>query len=92
MAFAPADFSGFPSALLVGNFGDGMINAYDPDTGSFLGTLTGSDRAPLVMDGLWGIGFGNGLNNQPLTTLFFAAGPNDEANGVYGRIDALPAQ
>ena len=92
MAFAPADFPGFPSALLVGNFGDGMINAYDPDTGAFLGTLTGSGTAPLIMDGLWGIAFGNGLNNQPLTTLFFAAGPNDEANGVYGRIDALPAQ
>jgi len=90
MAFAPTDFAGFPSALLIGNFGDGTINAYSPDTGAFLGTLAGADNRPLVIDGLWGIAFGNDLSNQPHSTLFFAAGPEDEAHGLYGRIDALP--
>ena len=46
-----------------------------------------ADGAPIAVDGLWGIAFGNGLNGQPTTTLFYAAGPNDESNGVYGRID-----
>ncbi|MET3134093.1 uncharacterized protein (TIGR03118 family) [Oxalobacteraceae bacterium GrIS 1.11] len=87
MALAPSDFPGFPSALLIGNFGDGAINAYQPDTGEWLGALSDLDGKPLAIDGLWGIGFGNGLNQQPLTTLFFAAGPNDEAHGLYGRID-----
>ncbi|WP_317204935.1 TIGR03118 family protein [Janthinobacterium sp.] len=90
MAFAPADFPGFPSAMLVGNFGDGWINAYSPDTGAWLGALKSDADMPIAIDGLWGIGFGNGLNSQPLTTLFFAAGPNDEAHGVYGRLDGMP--
>jgi hypothetical protein len=45
------------------------------------------DGTPFVQHGLWGIAFGNGLSNQPVNTLFFAARPNDEANGIYGRID-----
>lgn len=45
------------------------------------------DGSSFVQHGLWGIVFGNGLSNQPVSTLFFAAGPNDEANGIYGRID-----
>ena len=45
---------------------------------------------PVTIDGLWGIAFGNGFQQQPPTTLFFAAGPNDENDGLYGRIDALP--
>ena len=77
----------FSNALLVGNFGDGKINAFDPTTGAFLGTLTKADGTPIAIDGLWGIAFGNGINGQPTNTLFFAAGPADESNGVYGRID-----
>ena len=87
MAMAPAGFGTFAGALLVGNFGDGKINAFDPTTGAMLGTLSNASGAPLVIDGLWGIAFGNGLLNQPATTLFFAAGPNAEAHGLYGRID-----
>jgi len=49
--------------------------------------LSRTDVAPLVSDGLWGIAFGNSLNSQPLNTLFYTAGPNDEAHGRYGRID-----
>ena len=55
---------------------------------SFRGTLRGQDNHPIVIDGLWGLAFGNGFANQPVNTLFYAAGPNDEANGLYGRIDA----
>ena len=87
MALAPANFGPFSNALLVGNFGDGKINAFDPSTGAFLGTLSKADGTPIVIDGLWGIAFGNGINAQPTNTLFFAAGPVDETHGVYGRID-----
>lgn len=88
MVFAPGNFAGFPFAMLIGNFGDGRINAYDGETGALLGTLMSERDTPLAIDGLWGLAFGNGLNNQPQNTLFFAAGPDDEAHGVYGRIDA----
>lgn len=89
MAMAPSSgFGAFSGALLVANFGDGRINAYDPNTGVMQGTLMDGSGAPLVIDGLWGIAFGNGLDNQSTTTLFFAAGPNDESHGVYGRVEA----
>jgi uncharacterized protein (TIGR03118 family) len=87
LAMAPANFGSFSNMLLVGNFGDGKINAYKSDTGEFVGTLSKADGTAIVIDGLWGIAFGNGLNNQPTNTLFFAAGPGDEAHGLYGRID-----
>ena len=87
MALAPDDFGRFGGALLVGNFGDGRINAYDPGTGRHLGELSRSNGEPIEIEGLWGIAFGNGINEQPTDTLFFAAGPGDEEHGVYGRID-----
>jgi uncharacterized protein (TIGR03118 family) len=90
VALAPAGFGKFSNHLLVGNFGDGTINAYDPDDFSFSGQLRTSDGRPVTIDGLWGIAFGNGFQQQPATTLFFAAGPNDENDGLFGRIDALP--
>ncbi len=88
MAMAPADFGPFSNALLVANFGDGKINAFDASTGAFLGTLSRADGSAIAIDGLWGIAFGNGLNSQPTNTLFFAGGPGGEAHGVYGRIDS----
>lgn len=87
LALAPADFGTFSNALLVGNFGDGKINAYDAAAGTFLGTVSDSTGAAIATPGLWGIAFGNDANNQPHNTLFFAAGTNNEANGSYGRID-----
>ncbi|TWI67479.1 uncharacterized protein (TIGR03118 family) [Pseudoduganella lurida] len=87
LALAPADFGTFAGKLLVANFGDGRINAYDAATGAPAGPLTQTDGTPIVIDGLWGIAFGNGLNGQPKNTLFFTAGPDDEAHGLYGRID-----
>ena len=87
MALAPADFGTASNMLLVGNFGDGKIHVYDPATGDSGGALCMADGKPLVIDGLWGIAFGNGLNSQPANTLFYAAGPADETHGQYGRID-----
>jgi uncharacterized protein (TIGR03118 family) len=87
MALAPANFGTFSNALLVANFGDGKINAFNASTGASMGTLSNSAGMPIAIDGLWGIAFGNGLNNQPTNTLFFTGGPSDETHGVYGRID-----
>lgn len=91
LAVAPAGFGDLSGALLVGNFGDGRINAFDPATGDFLGPLTDASGAAIEIDGLWGIQFGNGVQSQPVNTLFFAAGIEDEQHGLYGRIDAIPA-
>jgi uncharacterized protein (TIGR03118 family) len=87
LALAQGDFGSFSNALLVGNFGDGRINAFDANSGMFLGALSDGNGQPLVVDGLWGMAFGNGLNNQPSNTLFVAAGPADETHGLYARID-----
>ena len=87
MALAPAGFGELSHSLLIGNFGDGHINAFDPFRGVPLGALLSPDHNAIAIDGLWGIAFGNGFDNQPVNTLFFAAGPNDEADGLYGRID-----
>jgi uncharacterized protein (TIGR03118 family) len=87
MAIAPSDFGSLSGALLVGNFGDGTVNGYDPTTGNFVGTVADSTGTAFAAPGLWGIAFGNDAHNQPHNTLFYAAGLNNEANGVYGRID-----
>jgi uncharacterized protein (TIGR03118 family) len=95
MALAPKDFGTLSGALLVSNHADGTINGYDPTNGTWIGTLQTASGA-FAQPGLWGIAFGNdgvsnGVNlNQPHNTLFFTAGPNEAANGLYGRID-LPA-
>jgi uncharacterized protein (TIGR03118 family) len=87
LALAPADFGTLSNALLVGNFGDGLINGYDAATGNFIGTVKDASGAAIATPGLWGIAFGNDADNQPHNTLFFAAGTNNEADGSYGRID-----
>src|SRR6266700_8313394 len=91
MALAPTGFGAFGNALLVGNFGDGAINAYDLKNGTPLGQLRDANNQVLKIDGLWGIAFGNGILNQPTDVLFFAAGPDDESNGLYGSIAPAPS-
>jgi len=82
LAIAPASFGKFAGALLVGNFGDGTINAYDPITGHFLGTLRGPGDKPLFIDGLWALRTGaNG-------TITFSSGPDGETHGLVGSIAA----
>ncbi len=88
VALAPAGFGMFANRLLIGNFGDGRINAFDAATGRWVGMLSGSDRRPLKIDGLWGLAFGNGFAGQQIDSLYFTAGPGDEEHGVYGVIDA----
>ena len=88
LALAPASFGRFGGALLVGNFGDGTINAFSPITGHFLGSLRDSHGKRIRIDGLWGIQFGNGLLGQETNTLYAAAGPGDEEHGTYTAIHA----
>ena len=87
MALAPAGFGKFENLLLIANFGDGTINAFDPTNGNFRGRLRGGDNRDVRVDGIWGIAFGNGVQKQPTDVLFFAAGPDDEEHGLYGRIE-----
>lgn len=87
IALAPADFGTLSNMLLVGNFGDGQINAFDPSSGAFVAALADGTGHAFAVSGLWGIAFGNDAASQPHNTLFYAAGPNGEMNGDYGRID-----
>jgi uncharacterized protein (TIGR03118 family) len=86
IALAPASFGSASQELLIGNFGDGRINAYNPNTARFLGNLYDSTGAPMVITGLWGLSFGNGGTAGSVSTLFFTAGPNAESNGLFGSI------
>ncbi|HEY4367666.1 MAG TPA: TIGR03118 family protein [Steroidobacteraceae bacterium] len=88
LALAPKSFGEFGGALLVGNFGDGTINAYGPISGRFLGTLQDRRGRRLHIDGLWGIAFGNGIAAQPTNSLFYASGPHDEEDGAYGVVES----
>ena len=84
MVLAPADFGPFGGDLLVGNFGDGKISAFDPVTNAFLGNLPSPEHFGLTIDGLWGLGFGNGVSSGPTNSLFFTAGIDGEAHGLFG--------
>ena len=89
VALAPASFGRFANDLLVGNFGDGAINAYDAHNGTFKGQLRDPSGKPLKIDGLWGLAFGNGIAGQLTSTLYFTAGPDEESHGLYGSITAV---
>lgn len=103
LAIAPGSFGDFGGALLVGNFGDGAINAFDPVSGRFLGALQDGTGAVIHISGLWGLMFGNGSRANPAAapsggdsnTLYFAAGiagPDDvESHGLLGTIQSAPA-
>jgi uncharacterized protein (TIGR03118 family) len=90
IAMAPENFGEFSGCLLVGNFGDGLINAFCPDHGHGAlhphGVLREHNH-PIAIDGLWGIGFGNGAGSGPSNVLYFAAGPDEEMNGYFGKIE-----
>jgi uncharacterized protein (TIGR03118 family) len=88
VTLAPASFGGFGGDLLVGNFGNGEINAFNPSTGAFLGTLDDSGGNPIVNSGLWAIEFGNSSANP--NGLYFNAGINGGADGLFGVIQVTP--
>ncbi|HEX2854045.1 MAG TPA: TIGR03118 family protein [Opitutaceae bacterium] len=90
MARAPAGFGQFGGDLLVGNFGDGTINAFDFSTGAFEGTLRDAAGNPLVNEGLWGLTFGNGGAGGNPNTLYLAAGIDNETHGLFAAVTAVP--
>jgi len=90
MAIAPSSFGKFGGKLLVGNEDDGHISAFDLATGNFVGQLTDENGNPIANTGLWGLSFGNGGNGGDKNTLYFAAGINDERDGLFGAITFVP--
>jgi uncharacterized protein (TIGR03118 family) len=90
LAIAPATFGKFANDLLVGNFGDGLIHAYDPATGASMGTLQDPSGNNIVIPGLWALIFGNGGSGGDKDTLYFTAGPGGEKHGLLGSISANP--
>jgi hypothetical protein len=100
MAVAPSNFGQFSSTatrtvLLVGNFGDSHVSAFDLNTGKFLGQLSDAQGNPLVLNGgfqetdkkgLWGIAFGNGHGGAATGAMFFASGINAENDGLFGKV------
>lgn len=89
MTIAPAGFGPFGGDLLVGNFGNGWINVYD-SSGNWLAALQDTNGNPLVFDGLWNIGFGNGGKGGFANTLYFTAGLNGETAGLFGSVSPVP--
>jgi uncharacterized protein (TIGR03118 family) len=94
LALAPDKFGRFSGDLLVGNFGNGRINAFRPVLGQFIwvpdGQLRDASGDPVFIDGLWALEFGNGAAAGPTDSLFFTAGPDEESHGLFGQIRAAP--
>jgi uncharacterized protein (TIGR03118 family) len=90
LATAPSSSGVFSGDLLVGNFGNGRISAYQDRSGKwvFKGQLRLGNQTIVSIDGLWAIAFGNGAAGGPTTTLYFAAGPGGESHGLFGSITA----
>jgi len=92
LALAPASWERFGGHLLVGNFGDGRINGYRATDAGWeaRGHLKDASHHAIVIDGLWGIGFGNDAAAGPRSSLYFAAGPDDEEHGLFGSVTIAP--
>jgi uncharacterized protein (TIGR03118 family) len=86
LAIAPQSFGKLAGDLLVGNFGDGTINAFNLRTDHFAGTLSGADGKPIVIGDLWAIAPGNGGSGGNANTIYFTAGVKDEAQGLFGSL------
>jgi hypothetical protein len=86
MVIAPDSFGAMAGALLVANFGDGTIAAYDVDTGADLGYLKDPDGNVIAIDGIWGLTFGNGVHLGQADQLYFTAGPDEERDGIFGKL------
>ncbi len=96
VALAPSNFGSFSNDLLVGNFGDGTISAFNPQNGLFVGKLTNAQGQPIAITHLWGLAFGNGGAAGPQNTLYFTAGltshlaPSDNPfHGVFGSLQVM---
>src|SRR5262249_42315130 len=92
MAWAPFEgFARFNNALFVGNFGDGAINAFDFNSGEFLGKVSNADGAPISIEGVWALQFGLGVAGASSSALFFTAGIADEQHGLFGTLTVNPS-
>jgi len=89
VALAPRGFGALEDKLLVGNFGSGTIMVFEAD-GDFIGLLEDSHEMPIAIDGLWGLSFGNGGKAGVPDALYFTAGLNGEADGLFGSIIPVP--
>ena len=90
LAIAPENFGALSRTLLVANFGDGTIAAFDPVTGEFRDYMRDADGKPIAIDGIWGLAFGNGVSLGDADSLYFTAGPNVEQDGIFGRLRFAP--
>jgi len=88
-ALAPKDFGALSNCLLVGNFGDGRVLAYNLETGVYVDVMRDADGKPFEIDGLWGMLFGNGVTLGYTNHMYFAAGPVVETEGVFGKLVPL---
>jgi uncharacterized protein (TIGR03118 family) len=91
LALAPKGFGELAETLWIGNFGNGHIDAYDPNSGRFISKVRNTHGQAIVIDGLWTITFGSGAGNGgDANTLYFTAGPNGEADGLFGALSPSP--
>jgi uncharacterized protein (TIGR03118 family) len=90
LALAPANFGELSGAVLVGNTANGRINAFDKTSGKLLGQLRDPDGEPVVIDGLFGLEFGNGTASGDRNALYFAAAPDDHRHGLFGSLRVAP--
>jgi uncharacterized protein (TIGR03118 family) len=88
MVVAPASFGALAGDLLIGNFGDGWINAFDMSTRAYDGPLLGTNGAPLAIDGLWGLIVGDDAAGGA-SSVWFSAGPDDESHGLLGLLRSV---
>jgi uncharacterized protein (TIGR03118 family) len=84
LTIAPASFGEFAGDLLVGNFGDGRISAFNLANNSFAGQLNSPNNLPLSIPGLWALTTGNGTLAGSANAVYFSAGPNNQTNGLFG--------
>jgi len=93
IAMAPGDFGAFSHRLLIGNFGDGRIHAFNAVSGQHVGMLLNTHGNPLAIPGLWALSFGSDTGKSGLANeLFFTAGPNDESDGAFGKLTATASE
>ncbi len=92
VAVAPTSFGELAGDVLIGNFGNGHINAFDPMTGQFRSKVRNSKGQAITIQGLWTIMVGNGGSGGKTDLLYFTAGPNDESDGLFGSLTAVPGR
>jgi len=90
LAIAPSSFGPAEGNLLVGNFGDGHINMYDPDTNTYMGQVLDASNQPVAIDGLWALSPGNDTLAGSSQLLYFTAGPDEETHGLFGVLTPVP--